>query len=378
MILLTSTGVPVNRFFRLLPVLALALPLFAQDKPEPFGNSDDINGVRVFRVEGSPEEIGRKVGKNFRDEIAYLFKGYFETYTDDPELRDKFVENAVRLEKFLSDDERAELKGLAAGAGLEFGKVLIVHTFLDAIRVVNCSTFVLEPPATKNDTVIFGRNLDFPDRGVAHKHSMVMVYRPDGKYAFASVTWPGMAGVLSGMNEHGLCLAVMNVYNKKDTVKGVPYVLLFRRVLENCRTFDEAKKLLEKTDRTCGNNLMVVDASGKCGVFELDHEQCKVREPEEGAVIATNHWRLDPANESQTCPRWFRLNQLEKAWHGKIGMNEAKKMLQAVPQGEMTLQSMLFLPKDRELYLAVGELPATKGKFRKVEGLFRESDAPVK
>jgi isopenicillin-N N-acyltransferase like protein len=375
MTLPTSSGVPVNRFLRLLPFLALALPCLAQEQPEPCGTTDDINGVRVFRAEGTPEEIGRRVGKNFREEIAFLFKGYFETYTDDPELRDKFIENAKLLSKYLSDDERAELRGLAEGTGLDFGKVLIVHTFLDAIRLVNCSTFVLQPPATKNDTVIFGRNLDFPGRGIAHRHSMVMVYRPTGKYAFASVTWPGMAGVLSGMNEHGLALAVMNVYNKKDTAQGVPYVLLFRRVLENCRTFDEAKKLLETTDRTCGNNLMVVDATGKCGVFELDHEQCVVREPAEGAVIATNHWRLDPRNESQTCPRWFRLDQLEKTWHGKIGMNEAKKMLQAVPQGELTLQSMIFLPKDRELYLAVGELPATKGRFRKVEGLFRESEA---
>ncbi len=366
------------RLTRILPLLALVLPVFAQEKPQPFGTADDINGVRVFRVEGTPAEIGRRVGRNFRDEIRFLFKEYFETYTEDPELRDKFVENAKNLEKYLSDDERAELKGLAEGAELDWEHVLIVHTFLDAIRIVNCSTFVLEPPATKNDTVIFGRNLDFPGRGVAHKHSMVMVYSPKGKYSFASVTWPGLAGVLSGMNEHGLSLAVMNVYHKKDTVQGVPYVLLFRRVLETCKTFDEAKAFLEKADRTCGNNLMVVDASGKCGVFELDHEQCKVREPEEGAIIATNHWRLDPPNESQVCPRWFRLNQLEKAWKGKIGMAEAKKLLQAVPQGELTLQSMLFLPKEKELYLAVGELPATKGKFRRVEGLFRDTERTTK
>lgn len=368
----------MTRPIRVLATLLLALPCLAQAKPEPYGTTDDVNGVRVFRATGKPADIGREVGRNFRDEVRFLFKEYFETYTEDPELKDKFVENARKLESHLSDDERAELKGLAEGAELDFGHVLIVHTFLDAIRIVNCSTFVLQPPATKDETVIFGRNLDFPGRGVAHKHTIVMVYSPEGKFRFASVTWPGMAGVLSGMNEHGLAVAVMNVYHKKDTVDGVPYVLLFRRVLESCKTFDEAKALLEKTDRTCGNNLMVVDATGKCGVFELDHDQCKVREPEEGAIIATNHWRLDPPNESQVCPRWFRLNQLEKAWKGKIGMTEAKKLLQAVPQGELTLQSMLFLPKERELYLASGELPATKGKFRRVEGLFRDSERTTK
>ena len=38
-----------------------------------------------------------------------------------------------------------------------------------------------------------------------------MIFRPQGRYAFASVAWPGMVGVLSGMNEHGLALANMEV-----------------------------------------------------------------------------------------------------------------------------------------------------------------------
>jgi predicted choloylglycine hydrolase len=363
-------GALVNRAFAAFALL-LALPAFAQEKPEPFGVADDINGVRVFRSGGSPRAIGLAVGRNFREEIRYLYNEYFETYTNDPELRDKFVENAKQLSKHLSADERAELEGLAEGAEFDFRKALIVHTFLDAIRLVNCSTFVLQPPAAK-EGVIFGRNLDFPGRGVAHRHTIVEVVSPEGKNVFASVTWPGMRGVLSGMNEHGLCIAVMNVYNKDDSPEGVPYVLLFRRVLESCRTFEDATKLLRSEPRTCGNNLMVVDAEGKCGVFELDHKQCVLREPKEGAVIATNHWRLGPVNASQTCPRWYRLTQLEKTWHGKIGMDEAKKMLQAVPQGDLTLQSMIFRPDRKELYLACGELPATKGRFRRVEGLFRK------
>ncbi|NUN48392.1 MAG: hypothetical protein HUU15_06140 [Candidatus Brocadiae bacterium] len=342
---------------------------------EPFGPADDFGGVRVFRVEGSPREIGLRTGRNFREEIHWLFERYFGAYTEDPELRASFVANATSLEKHLNPEEREELEGLAEGAGFDFGKVLIVHTFLDSIRLVNCSTFVLQPPATKSGELLFGRNLDFPGRGIAHRHTIVTVTRPRGRFAFASITWPGMSGVLSGMNEHGLSLAVMNVYNKKDSCEGVPYVLLFRRVLERCRTFDEARKLLEESKRTCGNNLMVADAAGRCGVFELDHEEFRLREPENGSVIATNHWRLGGKDPAQTCPRWFRLNQLETAWHGKIGLAEAKKLLQSVPQGDLTLQAMIFLPREREIHLACGELPATKGRFRRLHGLFEVPEA---
>lgn len=363
----------MNRLLALFALFA-ALPLFAEDKPiESFGPTDDVNGVRVLHVDGSPRAIGKKLGKNFRDEIQYLFREYFETYTEDPELRDRFISSAHKLEKYLSADEKAELEALAEGCGLPYEKVLVVHTFLDSIRTVNCSTFVLKPPATTEGQVIFGRNLDFPGRGVAHKHAVVIVYEPKDRFAFASITWPGLNGVLSGMNEHGLCLAVMNVYNKEDSLKGVPYVLLFRRVLETCRTFDEAVDFITDAPRTCGNNLMVVDAKGRCGTLEIDHDTCKVRRPKDGAIIATNHHRLGKPDPSWTCPRWFRLTQLEQTWHGKIGMSEAKRMLQAVPQGDLTLQAMIFLPTEKRLFLATGSLPATKGKFREVEGVFDQS-----
>lgn len=351
-------------------LLALLPALASAQTEEPFGPAEVVNGVRVFRASGSPAEIGAAVGENFREEILWLYEKYFETYTDDPKFRTAFIRAAYRLEKHLTDGERDELEALARACGLTYEQCLVVHTFLDSVREVNCSTFVLQPPATEEGGLIFGRNLDFPGRGVAHTHTIVLVVRPEGGHAYAAVTWPGMNGVLSGMNEHGLALAVMNVYNKEEALKGVPYIMLFRRILAGCRTFDEAVAVMKASPRTCGNNLMVVDADGKAGVIEFDHAKCEIREPKEGAIIATNHHRLGPKNQSFACPRWFRLTQLEQTWHGRIGLDEAKKLLQAVPQGEMTLQSMIFLPKERRLYLAAGKLPATKGKFREVDGLF--------
>src|SRR5207248_1403528 len=80
------------------------------------------------------------------------------------------------------------------------------------------------------------------------------VYRPANKHAFATVGFPGLAGCLSGMNDQGLSVAILEVYSTKDgspkyDPRGRPNFFTFRQVLEQCATVEEAVKLLRETPR---------------------------------------------------------------------------------------------------------------------------------
>src|SRR5436853_197108 len=87
---------------------------------------------------------------------------------------------------------------------------------------------VIQPADAWPDHVArFGRNLDFMSFGIADKSSVLLVYKPNGRYAFAAVTWPGMIGCLSGMNEHGLALANMEVTRGVRLPGAMPYVMLY-------------------------------------------------------------------------------------------------------------------------------------------------------
>ena len=124
--------------------------------------------------------------------------------------------------------------------------------------------------------------------GYIHEHTLVTVYRPTGKHAFASVGFPGLVGVLSGMNDAGLCVAVLEVYDAKDgephfNPKGIPYAMCHRRLLEECTTIAEAKKLLERMPRTSLLNLAVADRTGTA-VFEVT--------PKHGGAAAERARRL--------------------------------------------------------------------------------------
>src|SRR5688500_9903586 len=118
--------------------------------------------------------------------------------------------------------------------------MLLAQCFLDLSPMVACSTVTLPASASPDGVARFGRNLDFPSFNIADKRSVVLVYRPQGRHAFAAVGWPGMVGVLTGMNEHGLTLANMEVTRSVRLPSAMPYTLLYRSVLERCRTGEEA------------------------------------------------------------------------------------------------------------------------------------------
>jgi predicted choloylglycine hydrolase len=230
-----------------------------------------------------------------------------------------------------------------------------------------CSTVTFSAAAAPDGVARFGRNLDFPSFDVADKASVVLVYRPQGRYAFASVAWPGLVGVLSGMNEHGLTLANMEVKRGARVPSAMPYTLLYRCVLERCKTVDEAIEFLRDTPRQSANNLMLMDASGDRAVVELTPESVAVRRGSEGeALVSTNHQRGEDADTPGRCERYDYLNENSNQDFGHIDVAGVESLLAGASQGKMTLQSMVFEPANRVIYLSTGK-NAARREFHRLD-----------
>jgi len=258
------------------------------------------------------------------------------------------------------------MKGLADASEVDLAGVIFGNTFTDSFRAIFCSVVVARGEATADGRVLFARNLDFPSLGILHKATVVTVYRhtAKGRHGFVSVGWPGAVGVVSGMNDAGLCLATLVSLSERGVTPGMPYAMKYRTILEQCSTPAEAVALLKRTPRTSANNLAVASPDAEPLVIEFTPAKVAVRRPVRGVVMATNHFRSPemPAGTRPVCRRYATLEE-QVAERGKLDAPALQRMLHTVNQGNMTLQSMVFEPAARKLHLAIGPLPATAGRY---------------
>lgn len=312
----------------------------------------------IVTIGGTPEEIGRGHGQALRDRIRMLEARYVQAIFGTASRHAAGLVTAAGFRPLMRPHHRAELDALAEAVGLPAGQMLLANSFLDILPSVGCSTIALSGAASADGVPRLGRNLDFPSLGVADDQSLVVVVRPAGRHAFAAVTWPGLIGVLSGMNEHGLTLANMEVARQLRLPDAMPYALLYRTILEECRTVDEAIAVLEKERRQTANNLMLMDAAGSRALVEITPAGIVVRRAPVGAPLAaTNHHRGD-SDEPRLCTRYDCLvGDAGRDW-GRLDRTALQKLLARTSQGDLTLQSMIFEPHDRRLLLAVGKRAA--------------------
>lgn len=326
---------------------------------EPAKLSAVRTGAPTVRLQGTPAQLGAEHGRQLAAQIKPLHEQFLQQWLRSDVQRAMALAAAQGFEPLLRPEHKEELHSLAAAAGVDEGQMLLSNCFLDVGGMVTCSTLTLPALQSSDGVARFARNLDFPSFNIADKHSVVFVVKPsDGRHGFVHVGWPGLIGVLTGMNEHGLTIASMEVTRDRRPPTAMPYTLLYRTILERCRTVDEALALLETTPKQTANNLMIMDAAGQRALAEIYPDRVFVRRNDSGSLISTNHRRelIDPTRyPEQSCPRYARLAQATSEPGRTFGVVDLQKLLAEVAQGDMTLQSMVFEPGNRVMYMATGK-----------------------
>jgi hypothetical protein len=164
-----------------------------------------------------------------------------------------------------------------------------------------CTTGAANDPALGGPTML--RVLDWPFHGLGRSLVAADVSGPAG--AYLSLTWPGFAGMLTGM-AHGRFAAAMNqtpmpysglgrigdwVMSRGDVWRStaLPPTHLLRLAFDTCRTFAEARQLLAERE-------IASPAFFVLGGIE-DGEYCLIERTRREAKISpsacvANHWRF--------------------------------------------------------------------------------------
>jgi hypothetical protein len=322
-----------------------------------------IHGVPVLTVSGTHEEMGEQIGVLALKPAASIpaFAKHFLKQIGLEMAWPVLVHAAHNLEPQFPPDHLKELNAAARASGVDRDSLVLINTIYDLTRLVGCSTVIVGAERSATKAPLLGRNLDFyPIDNVQH-YGLVIVYRPRGKHAFASITYPGLFGCMTGMNDAGLCLAANQVASAADgspklDPKGVPVVFAFRRVLEECRTVAEAERLLRSLRRTTTVALTICDPKGGA-VFEITPKSLVARRPEDGFCACTNEFR---SKELATSTRCNRYEALEKS-RGLRTFDRAAvaRALDAANAGKFTIQTMILEPAALRLHLAMGDGPTS-------------------
>jgi len=325
-----------------------------------------VEGVPIVHVYGTPEQMGEQQGALLGPQLKLLVDQYLNKYLlsfgGDIGLRRTVLRLSRQMEKSIPRRYIEEMKALAKSARASYEDVLLANTVFDIRRAVFCSTFVAVGDRSADGQPIFGRNLDFPTLGVAHKYSCVIVYHPKKGHAVASVTFPGIVGVLSGLNDAGVAAGVMEARVAGLQTTATPNALVFRTALTGAASTEDVLRVVKTRARSTNNNLMICDAKGNAACAELSIGKVVARRPENGVIYSTNHFTSKELGRPWMC---WRLPRLRKALSGTAKVDEAlaKKILADVAVKQATMHSIVFRPAACSFLLAAGRPPAPDHKF---------------
>jgi hypothetical protein len=348
-----------------------------------------VSGIPVLAVEGTPQEIGEQMailaGKPSQRAITYPKEvlAYLATPVGLKLVWPIVVKNGNRLLHNFPADHRQEFEALVRASCLERELLVAVNTMFDLKQdlqaLFGCSALILEGGRSATGQPIFGRNMDYISLGYLQKYSLVTVCRPRGKHAFASIGFPALVGSISGMNDAGLALAVLESTGADPSEgpafnpDGTPFALCYRRLLEECTTVQEAERLLRGMKRTTTNNLAVCDKTGGA-IFEITPSRVVVRPTKDGIGVCTNHFcseELKLTRPRELFTTFQRFQTLEKARkeQKQLGIRDVQRYLDAANQGELTLQTMIFEPATLTLHLAfaIDRRPASSCELKRLE-----------
>lgn len=174
---------------------------------------------------------------------------------------------------------------------------------LQNLALVGCTSFAADGGLTKDGKLISGRNFDFYVGDGFAENKIVALVKPDSGYGFLSVTWPGMIGVVSGMNEAGLSITLNAAPSEVPSSSATPISILAREILQYAGTIDEAMEIARSRKTFVSESLMISSAAdGEAVLIEKTPHETALFRPGQLPLVCSNHFQSEefydlPRNE---------------------------------------------------------------------------------
>ena len=271
-------------------------------------------GVWEARLSGKPFEIGAKYGilaKELIQQQEIVFVNDFSKAVPN-KLKQFFLKHLIglfnrKLDKHIPIEYLLEIYGGSFANSREFNsiapaylRVLNYHAAhdighaLNDYQLVGCTSFSVKGSKTKDGQIISGRNFDFYSGDEFAKTKVISFFEPEQGHKFASLSWPGFSGVVSGMNVEGLTVTMNAAKSTLPRSSKTPISLLGRELLQYASNIEEAIALANKRDVFVSETIMVNSAKDNATVLiEKAPKQSDSFLPQQDVVVCANHFQSD-------------------------------------------------------------------------------------
>lgn len=160
--------------------------------------------------------------------------------------------------------------------------------------LVGCSSFACWDENSETNGLIVGRNFDFFVGDNFARNKIVLFVEPEDGYRYASISWPGMMGVLSGINEHGLTITINAAKGSTPTSSAMPISLLARHILQYATTIDEAYAIATQFKTFVAESLLIGSAKdGYAAIIEKTPTSIALYKSLDTKIVCTNHYQSE-------------------------------------------------------------------------------------
>lgn len=364
------------------------------------------SGLWELYVEGAPFERGVVNGKLTRELVIKQEDAFNE------QINQMVPSGAYRhfLKYFIgwfnrnladnvTEEFKEEIYGVSLSAsdqynyiGSNYQRLMNYHAAHDIghalqnMALVGCTSFGAWNSRSADSALIVGRNFDFFVGDKFAEDKIVAFINPEQGHKFMMVTWGGMTGVVSGMNEKGLTVTLNAAKSDIPAGSATPISLVGREILQYAQNIAEALAIARKRRTFVSESILIGSAQdNKAGVIEKTPEETTLYESGQDYLICANHYQSSafanqPNNriqieESASLYRFQRVEELlartgpmtlsgaaallrdQRGLHdADIGLGNEKAVNQLIAH-----HSIVFQPK--KLLVSVSTAPWQLGQY---------------
>jgi isopenicillin-N N-acyltransferase like protein len=288
--------------------------------------------IRLYRFEGTHEEIGRLQGSECRDILRgthrmmasfeeieilkpawlpvsiFLWLGKQKAWM---EYADAIERNAPR--------QFERMRGIASGSGEDLKYIALLHSMevemaKSSFTLQACSAAAVTAERSATGEPVIIKNFDYPRAFMPI--DITRLDAPKNGYRVLGVTSAPLAGTHDSMNEHGLSIAYNYGYGQDERKGRVPLTIALQETLERCKTTAEAVEFM-RGFKYGGSALWIVcDAQGDLRALEITNSMIEERRPVNGVLFHTNHYLTPRAASVDVPPNAYYSDRTVKALRG--------------------------------------------------------------